>query len=148
MKKFNWGHGIVATFIVFAVGTFIMVYIAVTTKVDLVTDDYYEKELRYQQQIDIMTETNELSERIEVAFLNDSVSIRYPKSAGDGPYRGTVSFFRPSDKSKDVSFDVMPDTSGVQVISIAELSSGLWRIKIAWNVDGREYFHEQPVIVQ
>lgn len=148
MKKFNWGHGIVVTFIVFAVGTFIMVYIAMTTKVDMVTENYYEKELRYQQQIDIMTETSELSEKIAITFLDDSVSIRYPKSAGGGPYGGTVTFFRPSDISKDISFDVLPDTSGIQVISIAELSSGLWRIKIAWNVDGREYFHEQPVIVQ
>jgi hypothetical protein len=148
MKKFNWGHGLVLSFILFAIGTFVMVYIAMTTKVDLVTDDYYEKELRYQQQIDIMNNSNDLDEKISISFSDDTIMVRYPKIGDWNSYRGTVSLFRPSDKSKDSTIVVALDSSFRQSIHSAALAAGLWRMKIAWSVDGKEYYHEQPLMIQ
>ncbi len=148
MKKFNWGHGLVLSFILFAIGTFIMVYIAMTTKVDLVTEDYYEKELRYQQQIDIMTNTNNLDEKVSVSFSDDTIMVLYPKIGEWDSYRGIVSLFRPSDKSKDISVEVSLDSLYRQSIHSGKLVAGLWRMKIAWIVDGKEYYYEQPLIIQ
>ena len=148
MKKFNWGHGLALSFLLFAVGTFVMVYIAMTTKVDLVTDDYYEKELRYQQQIDIMNNSNDLDEKVSVSFSDDSIMVHYPDIGGWNAYRGTVSLFRPSDKSKDITVEVALDSSYRQAIRTEKMAAGLWRMKITWSVDGKEYYHEQPLIIQ
>lgn len=148
MKKFNWGHGLALSFVVFAVGTFVMVYIAVTTKVDLVTENYYEKELRYQEQIDIMTNTNAYGAHITVSFDDDSIRICYPKLGLVNAYHGTVSLFRPSDQSKDIAVDVAPDSAYRQSIYSARMAAGLWRMKIAWSVGDTEFYHEQPLILQ
>jgi hypothetical protein len=50
--KLNWGTGIVITIIVFPLISFAMIFHFMNQKVDLVTDNYYEKTLVYQNQID------------------------------------------------------------------------------------------------
>ena len=49
--KFNWGTGIFLLYAGFAAVTIALVIFAMTKKVDLVTDNYYDKELKYEEQI-------------------------------------------------------------------------------------------------
>ena len=53
--KFNWGTGIVLAFVAFI--TFILYFVVLSfrdpaSNHDLVTDDYYQKELKYQDDLD------------------------------------------------------------------------------------------------
>ena len=53
--KFNWGTGIVLAFAAFIV--FILYFVVLSTRDpasnhDLVTEDYYKKELKYQEDLD------------------------------------------------------------------------------------------------
>ena len=50
----NWGYKILLVFAVFVAGILFLVYKSSNQKMDLVTTDYYEKELKYQQKIDAM----------------------------------------------------------------------------------------------
>lgn len=148
MKHFNWGHGVVAAFIVFAVGTLMMVYIAMTTKVDMVTDDYYEKELKYQQQIERETRSIDEEKKLHVGFAADAIIIQYPAIGDISRYSGKIHLFRPSDRSMDVISNLEIDTTYVQRISTSAIQKGFWRLKITWNVGSDEYFHEQPMMIQ
>lgn len=148
MKKLNWGHGIVLSFVVFAVGTFSMVFIALTTRVDLVTDDYYEKELIYQRQIESMNNTKNLEKGIIFTYHDGSIFIHYPILAKQNDYIGTVHFFRPSDRSFDFTHEVVLDSAFVQKINTADLLPGLWRLKIEWSVETKKYYYERPVFLQ
>ena len=68
----NWGYKILLVYLIFILGILFMVFKSSTQKTDLVTTDYYAKELKYQEKIDEMKQV--------VAQLldeEDSVKIYY-----------------------------------------------------------------------
>ena len=48
----NWGHKIIAVYVVFIAGMIFLVFKSSRQNIELVTEDYYAKELVYQQKID------------------------------------------------------------------------------------------------
>jgi hypothetical protein len=145
--KFNWGFGIVVSFILFASATFVMVYISMSTNVDLVAEDYYEKEIKYQQQIELVKSTSALEQNIDVNVASSHVILKFPKLGSSELYSGTVFFFRPSDKRGDFQKTVQLDSSYSQKISTQTMLPGLWRAKIFWFVDKKEYYSELPITI-
>ena len=57
----NWGYKILLVYAVFIAGILFLVYKASSQKMDLVTPDYYEQELKYQSQINATERANALS---------------------------------------------------------------------------------------
>lgn len=148
MKKMSWGSWIVVAIVLFVAATFVMVYISMNQRVDLVTDDYYEKELQFQQHIDIVKNTNALEGKVSFDFSSSMMNITFPKAGDPKQYSGMIVVFRPSDKSMDIVRDVSVDSAYSQHISTADLMKGMWRVKISWSVGGQNYYTEQPVIIQ
>jgi hypothetical protein len=146
--KYNWGFGIVVTFILFALATFLMVYISVSTNVDLVMDDYYEKELKYQQHIELVKSTSELEQNISADVTASHIILKFPNLGTRTSYSGTIFFFRPSDKRSDFQKGIDIDSTYSQTISTETMKQGLWRAKIFWRVDKKEYYSELPIIIQ
>jgi hypothetical protein len=140
--KFNWGSGIVLAFILFAAGTLVMVFISMNSKTELVTDHYYEKEQQYQKQIDILENTRTLEENISCALKNDTVFISFPVIASYGDYSGQITLFRPSRQEEDFSLPVILDSSYTIAVSMKHRNSGLWKIKIPWQVHSTQYYFE------
>ena len=64
--RFNWGFGIVVAAGLFVAFILNLVYQCSQQQVDLVTDKYYEKELKYQEQIDQEKNTLALSGKLTV----------------------------------------------------------------------------------
>ncbi len=144
----NWGSWIVVSFILFAIGTFVMVYISISTNVDLVIDDYYEKELKYQDHIELVKSTNALEQKVDMEFTASSLLIKFPNIDNSDKYSGTVYFFRPSDKRGDFEKDVIIDSTYSQSFSTSIFAKGFWRAKISWNVGNQQYYSELPIIIQ
>jgi len=148
MKKISFGSWIVISLVIFAAMILSMVFISMNQRVDLVTDDYYEKELQYQQHIDMLKKTNALEGNVSFAFSASGVTVRFPVVDTPEKYAGTIMFFRPSDKLQDVSYNISVDSTYTQSISTAKLSKGLWRVKISWSVGEQNFYTEQPVMIQ
>ncbi len=146
--KFNWGFGIVVSFIIFGIGTFIMVYISMSTTVDLVTEDYYEKELKYQDHIQLVKSTNALEKPVSIELFDASVKISYPDIADHEKYSGTIYFFRPSNSKGDFVRTVTLDSTRSQFFPLSEFTPGLWRAKISWNVGTLQFYSEVPIIIR
>ena len=62
--KLNWGHYIVITFTAFVLLIGFMVYRSFQHNNDLVADDYYAKELQFQDVIDRQKRANDLEQNI------------------------------------------------------------------------------------
>jgi hypothetical protein len=60
----NWGYKILFVYAIFITGILFMVFKSATQKMDLVTPDYYAKELKYQEKIDESNRVNALSEEL------------------------------------------------------------------------------------
>jgi hypothetical protein len=143
--KFNWGTGIVISFILFALSIAFIVIFPFNQSVELVTKDYYEKELIYQEQIDKLERTRLLNESIIINQDEGQLNIIFPLSYSE--VTGEILFYRPADAKKDFSLRINADSSGSQNIDTRPLIPGYWRVKVLWNMDDLQYYFEKNLML-
>jgi nitrogen fixation protein FixH len=146
--KLHWGTGIVIAFLVFAAGILTMVTISMNREVDLVSDDYYQQELRHQDQIESTKRSNLLAEQPSIGVSSSAVTLRMPEVFSGSSTNGTVTFYRPADRKKDFVVPLSLDTSNTQTVITASLQKGLWRVKVRWSQQNQTYYHEEPIMIQ
>jgi hypothetical protein len=144
----HWGKGILISIIIFLAGTAFMVVIAVNNPSNLVVKNYYEKGVKYQDQIDRINRTNALQEKVIVEYTGVGLFIRIPKMFSPEKIGGEVLFYRPSNAGKDLRIPLSVDTSGTALISTAGLEKGFWKAELIWNSDGKDYFKETSFTIQ
>ncbi len=142
-----WGKGLLAAFGLFVAGVLVMVYIAASQRVDLVTDRYYEQSLQYQQRIDARSRTSGATD-VSVRNLPGAIELEFPRAARPDPAGGMLALYRPSDRRSDVTVEIRTDTAGRQRVATAALEPGLWRVKVEWKAGGLMRYHEEPVLIR
>jgi len=75
----NCGYKILIVYAVFVSGIMFLVFKSFSQKMDLVTTDYYAKELKYQQKIDETNRVNTLSAPLICEIKDDELIIVFPK---------------------------------------------------------------------
>ena len=145
----NWGTKIVISFVCFVGLLVTLVYVSVSTDFYLVSDNYYEQELAYEDQIQRMKNVNGLAEKPDFKLLRNEgkAELRFPVSVMQAMEEGSISFFRSADARLDKKFDLVFDESGVQVFDIKKLASGAWKVKIEWKSKGTEYYQELNIVI-
>jgi nitrogen fixation protein FixH len=145
--KNPWPVGLVLFFIVFAAYIIGFVIFASRQKMDLVRNDYYDQEIRFQKQIDRVNRTEPMRSNVGLDYdaAQKSIRIRLPRAAEGNGRSGSVSFYRPSDASLDTTAALAVDAQGTQRLDVGGLRPGLWKVRVAWSSEGREYFFEKPV---
>ncbi len=145
--KFNWGFGIVISILIFMTVTVIMVTLSMKQNTDLVTDNYYEKTLKYQDQIDIEKRSAKFVKEMQVSNENNSVNIIFPEIFRSVPVKGELYFYRPSDAKNDFTIPLQIDKKGNQVIPSAKMERGLWKIKVDWVMAKENYYCEKSLLI-
>ena len=147
----NWGFKIGIVFVSFVVFMISMVTICMRQKnIHLVTENYYEKEIAYQDQIDNEANTAALKEEVpEISYAKENgvVTVRYPAAFSDTSIKGSILFFRPSDANQDFAVPLKASAYGQQEVSVANLTKGLWKIKMEWSAIGKNYYLEESLVV-
>jgi nitrogen fixation protein FixH len=146
--KFHWGTGLAIVFLVFAAGILIMVRISMNREVDLVSNDYYQQELHHQDQIDSQKRSNELSEQPSVRATPGVVILQLPRTFSPDSTSGTLTFYRPADQHKDFVVALRLDSANTQLVPTSSLPKGLWRLKVRWAHQRRDYYHEEVFVIQ
>ena len=145
--KMNWGTGIVIAFILFigivvTTGVYLM-----NQDVDLVSDDYYDKEIAYQQHIDNVARTTELSSEELILFDNSFITVKLPLDILSNNVTGEIYLYRPSDSKLDIRLPFSPDENRQQVIPVENLQKGFWRVQFSWQSDNKSYYSEKEVVI-
>ncbi|WP_297337185.1 FixH family protein [Algoriphagus sp.] len=138
----NWGKGIVLTIIGFIAIVMTMVVISVRMDgIELVTDNYYEQEIKYQDRIDEERLTLAL-ERTVLVFDPDTKSVILDLPVGS---KGKLNLFRPSERALDQEMTVEIEERGKKQVSIRHLKPGYWRIQLSWTEHGKNYYQEKKI---
>lgn len=142
-----WPKIIIATFIFFALFIGNMVRQAMQSDVDLVSKDYYKNEIAYQQHINKVNATQALHEQVLVNYASaaNQISLVFPETINAGTVKGRVQFFRPSDAKLDFELPLQLNSDAQQHIGTQKLTAGLWRIKINWQINSREYYLQKDI---
>jgi hypothetical protein len=143
----NWGHKIIIVFLLFAAGILTLVTKSMRTRIDMVTPNYYAEELRYQQVIDGRLEARNLSAPVSINQSGESVGLLFPAEMWNAGLKGQVLFYRPSDSRQDVSLPLVPDESGLMLVSKKRFQKGNYKVQLQWEAAGKSYFQESFVTV-
>ncbi len=145
----NWGKGITITIILFVSFIIYLVFTCMKqTDIHLVSDDYYEQEIAYQQVIDKKSNLEKLGGKPKMSVLSSKELLLDMSGLSQWDQsQGSIQMFRPSNPSLDRTFNLSLDNHGQQVITMDNLQSGKWICKINWKRLGTEYYFEQTVMV-
>ncbi|MFZ4545442.1 MAG: FixH family protein [Saprospiraceae bacterium] len=138
----NWGTRIVIFYSAFVVGILFLVIKSTYHSWDLVTEDYYGEELKYQTRIDDMTNTNRLENKPVIRISNADVVVNFPKELMAANPAGKVKFYKPSDKTGDFEQALQLDADGNQKLSIPAGKSGKYNAQLSWSSGDKAYYQE------
>jgi len=143
-----WPVGLVIFFIVFASYIVGFVIFCCRERMDLVREDYYDQEIRFQQQIDRVQRTAPVlaSAGIDYDRGGERVTVSLPATQLN-EISGTVSFYRPSDAGLDTNVKLGLDQAGRQQLSVRSLRAGLWKVRVQWKAAAQEYYFEKPIVI-
>ncbi|GJQ32426.1 MAG: hypothetical protein HBSAPP04_12650 [Ignavibacteriaceae bacterium] len=148
MKKLNWGHWIAIVLGVFLVLNVIMVIFTFSQDVELVTDNYYEKELKYQDELGKMNKALALPDSLKMSMDRFELNISYPQSLLKNKLVGTIHLYRPDQRKFDYDVDVKYDDSGRQTINMSGKAPGKWKISISLNDGEHDYLFKDVIFLQ
>src|SRR5581483_8278656 len=125
-KRNPWPAGIIAAFALFIAGTAGLVVLASSHRLDLVSADYYEQEIRFQNQIDRVARTRELAADATVNYdeASRTLTISLPHDAASGTIAGRIHLYRPSAAGLDCDLKLELNSDGVQALDASQLQRG------------------------
>ncbi len=143
-----WPIAITGFFVVAIIFIVIFIAFAMRQREDLVSADYYEREVRYQRQLDSMNRSQSLAAQPVVTFEPGPqvIVITLPAGQTQGA-TGSIHLYRPSDARLDRNVPLALNEEGIQRLDARDLRGGLWKVRVQWQVGGKDYFVDQPVIV-
>lgn len=138
--QFNWGTGIMLLYSCFVIGIMFMVYKSVNQKVDLVSEDYYTKELAFQNQIEATGNATAQGESVLMQQNGSNLIFSFPASQVKNNLSGTIYFYKPDNEFADIHVPIKLKTNESMLIPTEVLKMGLWKIEISWTAAGKNYF--------
>lgn len=140
--KINWGTGIVIAIALFIAFIMYMVVTMLTNKGydhDLVTENYYKKELDFQGDIDAFKKANSLPEKVIIYRVEKGLKVQFPKTfKPDELKKGKVFLYRPSNKQLDFELPITL-TNSFFLIPEERLIGGRWNVFVSWIYKNERY---------
>lgn len=138
--KFTWGHGIIV-----ALGCFMIFILSLVlfsgNMGEMVTEDYYEKTLNYQDDIDAAKRANGLTVAPQIIEQANGFMIHFTNPAQSGD----VLFLRSDDSKKDIVKSLKLDSKNQMLIHAVDLQKGEYDVSIRWKQNDEDYLVKQRV---
>ena len=142
----NWGYKILIVYVAFAAGILFLVFKSSNQKMDLVTTDYYAKELKYQEKIDEIDRVNALSAPVTYEIRNNELVISFPKDFSGKKIKGEAILYCPSDEDKDVKQNFSIEDV-LLIVSIPSIKTNEYELHLSWESDGLKYYFERKIVI-
>ncbi len=143
----NFGGKIVVLYLSFVGLILTLVFMSYGQKVELVSTDYYAQEINFQQKINATNNEKSLAGASITHSINgNSVILKIDSALLSNDFNGTVTFFRPSDSSKDVQVK-MNFVNNEQIIEAKELIHGAYKLQLSWTSNQKNYFKEEVIFI-
>lgn len=127
----------------------ILVYKSTNQKFDLVSEDYYDKAVKYQNQINNMQNMQALEDK-PISYFNKNenvVEIKFPDNFIHAQVKGTLFFFKPDNANLDFFVTIELNENNIQKIPVNKLSHGSWKLKTNWTVKNTSYYQEENIFI-
>ena len=146
--KINWGSGIAIFYTLFVLAMVTMVVKSTQNKPRMVQENYYEKDLNYEDFRQKREMGQAVSHLIDIAYQSDlnNIKISFPKELAQS--KGSVTMFRPSNQFLDKKYPLQLDSMGDMLIPLDNRTArGHWKIQIDWNNGIHDLYNEETIII-
>lgn len=145
--QFNWGTGIAIFY-----SAFVLVFILILIKSfsydrSLVEDNYYEKDLAYQEKFDKVENSMNLETPLSIKLdaKNKVLKLDFPDDLGT--VAGKIQLYRPSTKDLDKFYEIATDEKGEMVIPLQSEKKGLWKVRVEWTAGDKDFYDEDAIFL-
>ncbi len=113
---------------------------------EMVTDNYYEEELKYQDVIDAKGRGDQLQDKPVYSQDKSGIRITFPKDYDNS--NATVKFVlnRTDDQNLDIHKSVQLDMNKSFLIPAQVLTVGNYTLRLSWTKDKKDYRLDYDVI--
>lgn len=145
--KINWGVGIVIAFVAF-IGFILVLIVRMSTEKefshDLVVEEYYKKEIGFQDEINAQENANAMKQHIRVQEGDTGIEIIFPSELNTENISGNVNMYRPSNKKLDFDTALQLEDNKM-LIPKNKILEGKWKISVQWELDGKNYLYKEKI---
>ena len=142
--KIGWGWKIgllYGGFVVMMVG---LVVASSRQNVDLVSNDYYVDEIKYQGVLDASKNEAGLAGAITVHADSGKVVIEFPAEFDKSIIKGNVVFYAANNKDWDRDMGISVNDNKM-IVPRSGLQRALYQLKVTYSVDGKEYYYQTQI---
>ncbi len=135
MKKFTWGHGIVLALLSFIGFILYMIFVFShgQQNSELITDNYYEEELAFQDVIDAKNNADKLENRPTYEQNEHQIAVVFPKEFNNENTSFSIDLHRSEDQKLDVKREMKLDAYNRIVIPAKVLRKGNYVLRMKWT---------------
>lgn len=148
MKNFTWGHGVflaLAAFIIFIL-SMLFLFPNGQKNSEMVTDNYYEEELQYQDVIDAKKRADNLSQKPSYSQTTDGIRIAFPEEYSNSDTAVKFVLNRTDDQNLDIKKTVQLNPDHSFTIPADVLKKGNYTLRLMWTKDKVDYRLDYDVI--
>lgn len=139
----NWGKGIAIALTLFIGFILFLAISLMRTNFDLVSDDYYQREINYQDEIQAIQNANDLPDSINISITETHVLILLPQ---ESEYKNIiVEFLRPNDKNLDQTFKI--EETKTFTIEKEKFIPGKYDIRMSFSVDNKPCLQKEKIYI-
>jgi hypothetical protein len=138
----NWGYRILLAYLLFMSMMIYFIFVANAQHNELIEDHYYERELQFQDRLD--AKNNLIATKVQPTIEHqlNTIQIKLPNELHETRTAAQLEFIRWSDQSKDWKPATVTFENGVLNIPDINFIEGLYKLRIKWNYNQKDYQFE------
>lgn len=139
----NWGKGIVIGMALFMGFIITLVVIMMRQNIDLVREDYYQKEIEFDQQYNAEKTYVDTKDSILITVIDKSLEIKLGKSFQADSI--SIELKRPNNQKQDLTFRVLAQP--VLSFPTEKLPKGTFECFIFGKTGGKDYQYKENIYI-
>ena len=138
----NWGKGLTIAIIAFMSFILYMVITLMTKgNADLVSEDYYKKEIEYEKEITALKNSENTTEKVTINDKGEFIVFQFPTTKEIDNIE--IHLLRPNNDKADLTFSEK-DTKNV-MIEKKKLEKGIYKASIRYNSEGQPFLQKEEL---
>jgi hypothetical protein len=141
----SWGWKITLLYGGFVTMMVTLVVLSSQQDIPLVRKDYYEHDLKYNEHLTRMANSQKLTKNVAVKYdeSNEKITLQFPEEMEK--LSGNILVFRPSQEGIDFTLPIEKLTNNTLIFGTSEMLKGKWKLKINWENNSTTYYKEVTV---
>jgi hypothetical protein len=143
----NWGHKIAIVYVLFMAFMIGMLFLSRNYDHELVTEDYYAKELAYQDKIDAGNNLAQSDMTVKVIVEGGDLKVQFIQVPEIEGITGEVILYKPDNERLDKSYPIRLAQDEMELRIPSKDRSGRYRVQVNFELNGKKYYKEKELVL-